>query len=105
MKELNKDNFHSSLKEGLCFVDFWGENCSKCKEYMPGIMELSEKYKDNMNFFKYNVDEDRMFAIKEKVMGLPTIVIYENGTQKTRLAPNKINSLNDIEEFIKENIN
>ena len=57
-----------------------------------------------MKFFKFNVDEDKMFSIKEKVMGLPTIIIYENGVQKSRLMPNNINSLNDIEEFIKKNI-
>lgn len=104
MISLNKENFKQEISEGVCFVDFWGNNCQKCLQFMDGIEQLSQKYSENMKFFKFNVDEDKMFSIKEKVMGLPTIIIYENGVQKSRLMPNNINSLNDIEEFIKKNI-
>lgn len=104
MIALNKENFKQEISEGVSFVDFWGNNCQKCLQFMDGIEQLSQKYSENMKFFKFNVDEDKMFSIKEKVMGLPTIIIYENGVQKFRLMPNNINSLNDIEEFIKENI-
>ena len=101
MISLNKENFKQEISEGVSFVDFWGNNCQKC---LQCIEQLSQKYSENMKFFKFNVDEDKMFSIKEKVMGLPTIIIYENGVQKSRLMPNNINSLNDIEEFIKKNI-
>lgn len=104
MISLNKENFKQDISEGVSFVDFWGNNCQKCLQFMDGIEQLSQKYSENMKFFKFNVDEDKMFSIKEKVMGLPTIIIYENGVQKSRLMPNNINSLNDIEEFIKKNI-
>lgn len=104
MIALNKENFKQEISEGVSFVDFWGNNCQKCLQFMDGIEQLSQKYSENMKFFKFNVDEDKMFSIKEKVMGLPTIIIYENGVQKSRLMPNNINSLNDIEKFINENI-
>lgn len=104
MISLNKENFKQEISEGVSFVDFWGNNCQKCLQFMDGIEQLSQKYSENMKFFKFNVDEDKMFSIKEKVIGLPTIIIYENGVQKSRLMPNNINSLNDIEEFIKKNI-
>ena len=104
MISLNKENFKQEISEGVSFVDFWGNNCQKCLQFMDGIEQLSQKYSENMKFFKFIVDEDKMFSIKEKVMGLPTIIIYENGVQKSRLMPNNINSLNDIEEFIKKNI-
>ncbi len=72
---------------------------------MSGIEELAKKYENSgIRFLKFNVDEDKMFAVKEKVMGLPTIVIYEDGIQRSRLVPNDINSIDDIEEFIKKNI-
>lgn len=104
MISLNKDNFKNEISEGKCFVDFWGDNCQKCLQYMDGIEQLSEKYANDMKFFKFNVEEDKMLSIKERVMGLPTIIIYENGVQKTRLMGNNINSINDVEEFIKQNI-
>ncbi len=104
MVSLSKDNFKQELSEGVCFVDFWSNSCQKCLQFMDGVVELSEKYKDSMKFFKFNVDEDKMLCIKEKVMGLPTMIVYENGEQKGRLMPNKINSISDIEEFIKSNI-
>lgn len=104
MIALSKDNFKQEVSKGVSFVDFWGNNCQKCLQFMSGIEELSLKYEGKMKFFKFNVDEDKMFAIKEKVMGLPTIVIYKDGEQSKRLMPNNINSINDIEEFIKNNI-
>lgn len=104
MIALNKDNFRQEVSSGVSFVDFWGNNCQKCLQFMDGIEELSKKYSENMKFFKFNVDEDKMFSIKEKVMGLPTIVIYKDGAQVSRLMPNNINSIGDIEEFIKNNI-
>lgn len=104
MIALNKDNFKTEIAEGKCFVDFWSTNCQKCLQFMDGITELSEKYKEHMKFFKFNADDDKMLAIKERVMGLPTIIIYENGVQKTRIMGNNINSVSDVEEFIKQNI-
>lgn len=104
MIALNKENFKQEVSSGVSFVDFWGNNCQKCLQFMEGIEELSKKYADNMKFFKFNVDEDKMFSIKEKVMGLPTIIIYRDGVQVSRLMPNNINSIGDIEEFIKNNM-
>lgn len=104
MIELNQDNFKDEVSNGLVFVDFWGSNCQKCLNLMNDINALAEKYGDKLKFFKFNVENNKTIAIKEKVMGLPTMVIYENGNQKTRLAPNKIASSADIEEFIKANI-
>lgn len=104
MVELSKENFKEEISNGLVFVDFWGSNCKKCLSLMDDVHALSEKYGDKIKFFKFNVDTDKMMAIKEKVMGLPTMVIYENGNQKTRLTPNKIDTVKDIEEFIKANI-
>ncbi len=104
MIELNKDNFKDEVSNGLVFVDFWGNNCQRCINLMDDMHALAEKYSDKLKFFKFNVDDNKMVAIKEKVMGLPTMIIYENGNQKTRLAPNKIESAKDIEEFIKANI-
>ncbi len=93
------------MSSGVSFVDFWGNDYQKCLRFMSGIEELAKKYENSgIRFLKFNVDEDKMFAVKEKVMGLPTIVIYEDGIQRSRLVPNDINSIDDIEEFIKKNI-
>lgn len=104
MIALSKDNFKQEVSQGISFVDFWGDNCQKCLQFMSVIEELSKKYEGKMKFFKFNVDEDKMFSIKEKVMGLPTIIIYKDGEQISRLMPNNINSVNDVEDFIKNNI-
>lgn len=36
MIELNKDNFDEMVAQGIVLVDFWSENCERCKELMPG---------------------------------------------------------------------
>lgn len=78
---LDKKIFEEEVlkSEGYVFVDFWSEGCQPCKDLMPSIVELSEKYDGKMKFCKLDTTKARRLAIKHKVLGLPTIAIYKNG--------------------------
>ncbi len=45
-------------KEGLVILDFWATWCVPCKNGLPKINELHEKY-DNVNVLAINVDKPR----------------------------------------------
>ncbi|MGQ7807586.1 thioredoxin family protein [Hafnia alvei] len=79
MIELNKDNFTDQTANGLVLVDFWSENCTRCKELMPDIHQFAEKYADKMTFCSLNIQGNRRLAMQQKVMGLPSIVFYRDG--------------------------
>ncbi|SDK14064.1 thioredoxin TrxA [Natronincola ferrireducens] len=81
MLTIDKDTFQQEVLEveGYVLVDFWSESCEPCKAIMPSIVELSEKYKDSMKFCKLETTKARRLAIKQRVLGLPTVAIYKDG--------------------------
>ena len=103
MIELNKDNFEAEVlqSEKPVFVDFWGDKCEICKELMPGVHGLEEKYGDKIKFASLNIGAARRLAIAQKVLGLPTMIIYNGGEKAQSITPDKIATLDDVENFIK----
>ena len=81
MIALDKETFQAEVKdaEGYVLVDFWSESCEACKTLMPEIMALAEKYGGRIKFAKLDVAKARRLAIAERVLGLPTIVLYKDG--------------------------
>ena len=105
MLELNKENFEEEVlnAEGLVLVDFWGDSCEPCKELMPDIEALSEKYGDKIKFSKLNTSKARRLAISQRVLGLPTIILYRNGEKIEEVNRDNANK-EYIEEPIKKHI-
>ncbi len=105
MLELNKKNFEEEVlnSEGLVLVDFWGDSCEPCKELMPDVEALSEKYGDKIKFTKLNTTKARRVAISQRVLGLPTIIIYRNGEKIEEVNRDNANK-EYIEEAIKKHI-
>ncbi|WP_089285653.1 thioredoxin TrxA [Anaerovirgula multivorans] len=81
MLAVDKDTFDQEVleSEGVVLVDFWSDGCEPCKALMPDIEELEGQYGDKIKFVKLNTTQARRLAIKQKVLGLPTIAIYKNG--------------------------
>jgi len=105
MLELNKKNFEEEVlnSEGLVLVDFWGDSCEPCKELMPDVEALSKKYGDKIKFTKLNTTKARRVAISQRVLGLPTIIIYRNGEKIEEVNRDNANK-EYIEEAIKKHI-
>lgn len=104
MLEVNKDNFEAEVLSGdkPVFVDYWGDKCETCIQMMPDVHKLEEKYGDKIKFTSLNTSGNRRLAIGQKVLGLPTMIMYVNGERDTVLTPDKISSVADIEAMIKE---
>lgn len=105
MLELSKDNFEEEVlnSEGTVLVDFWSDSCDLCLELMPDVEELAEEYGDKVKFAKLNIKGNRRLAIGQKVLGLPSIVLYEDGEKTEHLTGDDL-EVEDIEEAIKERI-
>ncbi len=94
MTALEQDNFDEMVKqgEGLILVDFWSESCDRCKELMPSVEELSKKYEGKVPFYKLDIKGKRRLAMKEGVMGLPSIVFYKGGEKLEHLTGEELDS-------------
>ena len=103
MLELNKENFEAEVhnSEKPVFVDFWGDKCEICIELMPSVHELEPKYGDKIKFASLNIGGARRVAIGQKVLGLPTMKIYNGGACVETITPDKITTIDDIESFVK----
>lgn len=105
MLELNKENFEAEVTnytEKPVFIDFWGDKCETCIQMMPDVHKLAEQYGDKIKFCSFNTSANRRLAISQKVLGLPTMSIYISGERTKVLTPDKISSVVDIENLIKE---
>ncbi|GFN36304.1 thioredoxin TrxA [Tepidimicrobium xylanilyticum] len=103
MVELTRDNFEEEVlkAEGPVLVDYWGPTCEPCKALMPHIEEMAEKYGDKVKFCSLDITKARRLAIKQKVMGLPAIVIYKDGEEVERLAEAEATAT-AVEEMVKK---
>lgn len=83
MENINKD-FNKKINKGICVVDFWAEWCGPCKMLSPIFENVSTHYK-NINFYKFNVDEDELEICKKYgIMSIPTIIIFKDGIELKR---------------------
>lgn len=102
MIELTKDNFDAEIAKGIVMVDFWGESCGRCKELMPDVHKLAEKYGDKIKFCSVNISTtgNRRVAMGQKVMGLPAFVFYRDGERDKFLSGEELDAA-QVEEAIK----
>ncbi|WP_026894808.1 thioredoxin TrxA [Clostridiisalibacter paucivorans] len=103
MIEVDKKTFEEEVlnAEGYVLVDFWGKSCEPCKALMPHVEELAQKYDSKLKFCKLDTSAARRLAIKQKVLGLPTIAIYNNGEKIDELTKDDATAEN-IESMIKK---
>lgn len=103
MLELTKKNFEEEVlnAEGHVLVDFWGPTCEPCKALMPHVHALEEEYGDKVKFASLDITKARRLAIKQKVMGLPAIIIYKDGEEVERLAESEATAAS-VEELVKK---
>jgi thioredoxin 1 len=103
--EINQDNFDAEItqEQRPVLLDFWGPKCEPCKALMPFVEQLADKYGDSVKFCKLNTAENRRLAIKQRVLGLPTIAIYKEGQKVEELTQDNATPEN-IEEMVKRYI-
>ena len=102
MTELDKDSYDRQIleKEGLALVDFWSDACEECMDLMPEVEALEKEYGDKVPFYKVNIKGNRRLAIREKVLGLPTILLYKDGNKEGSFS--KEIEIEEVKDKLKE---
>mgnify|MGYP003307680125 CR=1 FL=1 len=60
-------------------VDFYADWCGPCKVMAPIIDEIADERPD-ITVGKVNVDENQELANQYRIMTIPTLIIFKNGT-------------------------
>ena len=83
-------------------VDFWAEWCGPCKMMNQPLEEIAGENAGKLTIAKLNVDENQQVALNHEVMGIPTMIVFQNGVEKKRLvgARSKAQLEAELAEFI-----
>lgn len=61
-------------------LDFWAEWCGPCKMIAPILDEIAGEYQDRVKIAKINIDENPQTPHKYGIRGIPTLILFKNGT-------------------------
>jgi thioredoxin 1 len=62
-------------------VDFWAPWCGPCRMVGPVLEELSDEYKDKINVYKVNTDEEQELGSVFGIRSIPSLLFIPKGGQ------------------------
>ena len=66
--------------EGAVLVDYLAEWCGPCKMIAPILDEIATDYASKIKIAKLNIDENPNTPPKYGIRGIPTLMIFKNGS-------------------------
>ena len=84
VQKLNQNNFNNAIANGTALVDFYADWCGPCRMVSPIVDEIAEERRD-IAVGKVNVDDENALAMKYGVMSIPTLIVFKDGQEKTRI--------------------
>lgn len=81
-------------------IDFWAAWCGPCLQMMPIMEEMAAKYKDQILFYKVNIDKEGELRDVFKANAIPLLIFAPlNGKAETELG---VDTKEKLEERIKK---
>jgi thioredoxin 1 len=66
-------------------VDFWAAWCGPCRMIAPVVEEMAEKYEDQLQVAKMDVDANPQTPGQLGIMGIPTLILFKGGEEVERV--------------------
>lgn len=101
VKDIDSAQFETALKASkVVLADFWAPWCGPCRMVGPQVEAVAEKLDGQAGFIKINVDDNQQLAQRFNVMSIPTLVIFKDGEEASRMVGARGQA--DIEAAVKE---
>jgi thioredoxin 1 len=88
--EVGDQNFETEVLNSSIpvLVDFWAAWCAPCRMLAPVVDAIAEKYEGQAKIVKLNVDENTLTSGKYNIKGIPTLLLFKDGTVKEQIVGN-----------------
>lgn len=60
-------------------VDFWAAWCPPCHQIAPVLEQVAEERAGELRVVKLNSDENPVATARYRVLGLPTLLVFDRG--------------------------
>jgi thioredoxin 1 len=80
VKEITSKTFDQFIAENkVVLIDCWAPWCGPCRWVSPIVEKLANLMGEKVAFGKLDVDDNRGIARKFGIMGIPTLLMFNNG--------------------------
>lgn len=85
MKQLTDQDFEETLSNSKkpILVDFWAEWCPPCKKLTPVLEKIAKEYKEKIDIYKVNVDENPVLGQTFSIEVIPTVIFFKENNAKS----------------------
>lgn len=84
VEAVSENEFKEKISTGRVLVDFYADWCGPCKMIAPVLERLAAEYTD-VRILKVDIDSAGQLAKEQRVMSIPTLVLFREGEESGRL--------------------
>jgi thioredoxin 1 len=87
IEEVNDGNFAKIVlgSNRPVLVDFWAQWCAPCRALAPIVEAVAERYGENAQVVKLNIDGNPSVVEKFQIEAIPTLIVFQDGEEKERI--------------------